>query len=950
MSKSDQDYQEIPLQKDIILQKKKAADQNQYEFKLINRRLNIIEFIADFSESRGIELKESVPIKAGSNGQDNVKDIQRQSKIQKTIIQPRTDEIVCIVKIIDSAQWELKSKFKYIIKPAPKEKQKDTIKEHDEEKKRIQEEERLAPKLKILPLSILTTGECLHYLKQILEKEKKKNDGFSKYIDPYFLPINDSIFGENDGSAFDTLIQWRRPENIFENTKEIRVFPSKINVCDIIPGQLSNFWFLSSVALLAEKQECIKRLFLTQDINEQGFYRVKICKNGEWQSVNVDDYFPCYPLDGPIFSHIDSQQDEDQSDISKSSNNNCHQTWLLILEKAYAKIHGDYFKLKNGSQKKCENALIDLTGCPVEKIKIDSNSEIQTIENYKNKRGYLMNLQKEDKQKDTTGYAYYIIRLENYDGTWLFNIRDIWENLQWEGDWSNHSELWDDKARKQLNPDLNDPKQTWMKFENVKEQFKFVNICKIQDWNEVRIKGKFVKVVDTNDSSIETFMSKWYYQFEVTENCLQKANNNIEVIITLHQEDELIMGVEDGRPYLDVQLALFQLVSKKGYQNENDYKKKQGNDNDYYKRLHHTKFTLIKVSDNQFQHERQIQLSFQIEEKGIYIILPRTNGLGFRESKKSKMKSFLRKKNDKQSNKSGQNQENKAENQRLAQLVESTLLDIFRKFDMRLTRKMSEQQFVAFKYCMEENQADEQEFRKEFYDLLEEYPSPDKCLSQEGFIQYMTEKIKNDQNQNIDSFLAKFKKIGYDESLYSIRSRCFIISLHSDVPLEVIVRDAIETDLDQRAARHIFHNTEKETDQIITQFNKDFKYQGGDQSNMQAYVYAQYYKEANYTTFIAKNQMRDKAIEVIFDLQKAKNDLILSTGRSNLKKKVEFKPPKQKEIKDPNKKAQGNQDVKKRLSKNSNNISIEVLFHMRGPYKPELETFRRICQIKECED
>ncbi|KAL4493565.1 hypothetical protein ABPG72_004058 [Tetrahymena utriculariae] len=614
-------------------------------------------------------------------------------------------------------------------------------------------------------------------------------------------------------------------------------------------------------------------------------------------------------------------------------------------KQAYAKIHGDYFKLKNGSQKKCENALIDLTGCPVEKIKLDSNSEITTIQNYKNNRGYLMNLQKRDQQKDTTGFAYYINRIERYKDVWLFNIRDIWENLNWEKDWSNGSELWDDAAKKQLNPKLDDPKQTWMKFENVKEEFKFINVCKIQDWNEVRIKGKFVKVVDTNDSSIETFMSKWYYQFEVTENCLQKANNNIELIITLHQEDELIKGVEQGRPYLDVQLALFKLIDQKqGLKNDNDSKKRSGNENDYYKKLHHTKFTLINISNNQFQHERQIELSFQIKEKGIYIILPRTNGLGFRESKDKPIKNLIQKKNDKQSNNSGQNQENKAENLKLSQLLESTLLDIFRKFDMRLTRKMSEQQFVAFKYCMEEDQGDEQEFRKEFYDLLEEYPSPDKCLSQEGFIQYMTEKIKNDQNQNTESFIRKFNNIGYDKSLYSIRSRCFIISLHSDVPLEVIVRDAIETDLDQRAARHVYDDIKlKGPNQIITQFCKDSRQQQEQDKSKSAYVYAQYFKEANYTTFIAKNQMRDKAVEVIFDLSKTKNDLILSTGKSILKKKVEFKPPKQKDINFQSKDSKG-----KKL--NSNNISIEVLFHLRGPFEQELDTFRRICQVKECED
>ncbi|EQD29290.1 hypothetical protein B1A_20786, partial [mine drainage metagenome] len=35
----------------------------------------------------------------------------------------------------------------------------------------------------------------------------------------------------------------------------------------------------------------VERLFLTNTYNEEGVYRVKICKNGEWQEVVVDDYF-----------------------------------------------------------------------------------------------------------------------------------------------------------------------------------------------------------------------------------------------------------------------------------------------------------------------------------------------------------------------------------------------------------------------------------------------------------------------------------------------------------------------------------------------------------------------------------------------------------------------------------------------------------------------------------
>ena len=40
--------------------------------------------------------------------------------------------------------------------------------------------------------------------------------------------------------------------------------------------------------------------------------------------------------------------------------------------------------------------------------------------------------------------------------------------------------------------------------------------------------------------------------------------------------------------------------------------------------------------------------------------------------------------------------------------------------------------------------------------------------------------------------------MGYDRDLYSIRSRVFILSMHSATEVSVTVRDAVQTDLDQR--------------------------------------------------------------------------------------------------------------------------------------------------------
>jgi len=60
-----------------------------------------------------------------------------------------------------------------------------------------------------------------------------------------------------------------------------------------------------------------------------------------------------------------------------------------------------------------------------------------------------------------------------------------------------------------------------------------LNICKVKNWDEVRVKGKFVRVEDMSDESLEVYLSKWYYQFEITEK-LAKDKPDREIIITLH--------------------------------------------------------------------------------------------------------------------------------------------------------------------------------------------------------------------------------------------------------------------------------------------------------------------------------------------------------------------------------------------------------------------------------
>ena len=87
----------------------------------------------------------------------------------------------------------------------------------------------------------------------------------------------------------------------------------------------------------------MERLFLTKKVNREGIYVVALCINGIWEDVVMDDLFPCKRYSRtPAFNH------------SKTG-----ELWVMILEKAWAKVHGGYMNIAAGLTRE---ALRDLTG------------------------------------------------------------------------------------------------------------------------------------------------------------------------------------------------------------------------------------------------------------------------------------------------------------------------------------------------------------------------------------------------------------------------------------------------------------------------------------------------------------------------------------------------------------------------------------------------------------
>lgn len=132
-------------------------------------------------------------------------------------------------------------------------------------------------------------------INKILEKSQ------IKFIDNEFGPDEYSIFGQSDKNMIDdTVNHWRRPADIYENYCLI----DRMNHNHLVRGKLAdNSFFSVVVTLTLANQFLLERLFFKQnEINPHGIYRLRLCKNGEWQSVTIDDLLPCEPLAKPKFA------------------------------------------------------------------------------------------------------------------------------------------------------------------------------------------------------------------------------------------------------------------------------------------------------------------------------------------------------------------------------------------------------------------------------------------------------------------------------------------------------------------------------------------------------------------------------------------------------------------------------------------------------------------------
>lgn len=83
------------------------------------------------------------------------------------------------------------------------------------------------------------------------------------------------------------------------------------------------------------------------------------------------------------------------------------------------------------------------------------------------------------------GHAYGVIDVVDFEHEGeqlqLLKVRNPWGSHEWNGDWSDKSELWTDDLKEKLRYEDSDDGIFWMNFQDFQDCFKRVQICKYRD-------------------------------------------------------------------------------------------------------------------------------------------------------------------------------------------------------------------------------------------------------------------------------------------------------------------------------------------------------------------------------------------------------------------------------------------------------------------------------------
>ena len=301
------------------------------------------------------------------------------------------------------------------------------------------------------------------------------------YIDAEFPPNEFSFMGRaQDGSYLDPVeakqrlikdseVEWKRITDIVPKPV---IFEDTINMQFIKYGRVSLPYFYSVLSALADQCPSIfTKIILSKDYNPKGSYQVKLYIDGQFQTITIDDYFPCLRGTNVYF-------------FTRPSN---FQIWPLLIEKAWAKVNGGYLNIINMWPGDLFKALTGFTYDELIHPQLSQHHLFNELSEIKKNKGFAFSLTKDSPEVENKGlfiYRTYIleavekVELDKDIFEYLLKLRDAELEQDWVGDYSPKSNLWTDKLKSKMkNKDELKDGEFWISLADFHKLFIRTDIC-----------------------------------------------------------------------------------------------------------------------------------------------------------------------------------------------------------------------------------------------------------------------------------------------------------------------------------------------------------------------------------------------------------------------------------------------------------------------------------------
>ncbi|VIO99042.1 calpain D, putative [Brugia malayi] len=280
---------------------------------------------------------------------------------------------------------------------------------------------------------------------------------------------------------------WLRPQDIY--TKDGRRYRWSVFLdpkpSDIEQGCLGNCWFLSALAVIAERPDILDQIFLTKTYNPWGVYQIRLCVDGHWQVILVDDFLPCHSQTHGLAFAVGRR----------------NQLWVPLIEKALAKVLGCYAKLPAG---RTLEGLAILTGAPCTFLDLENCTDHDLIWAQllsMREAGFIMGCSCGSGRRYVNEaefrrvglqirHAYSLLDVKEYNNQRVVRLRNPWGSFTWNGPWCDTWSGWDETSRRILLPDGPEAGAFWMPFLDFMQRFDSVEVAKVrsaQGWKEIRV-------------------------------------------------------------------------------------------------------------------------------------------------------------------------------------------------------------------------------------------------------------------------------------------------------------------------------------------------------------------------------------------------------------------------------------------------------------------------------